>query len=167
MRDRLGTFCVDDDLNVGAVHGEIAHRLGCDSLELTQQGWRPYLLRDDLVEVERMAANLKRHRLDEYRMCGIAKNRERLYVRLQPYLLATVPKPMMGGGILLDMWESPRTYFFATAVGRRHRLCRTSRERSRFCVLFRSPRRRVRPDRRRPLDWMSTIVACQLAACLV
>lgn len=159
MRGRLGTFCIDDELNVRAVHGDIAHRLGCDSFELNQQGWRPYLLPDDMPEAERLAADLKARRFDEYRVCAIAKSRERLYLRLQPYLMAAGRKPVLGGGIFLEMWESPRKFFVGSPIGRRRRAASLSRERT-CCVLVRQARRRFRHDRRHPRHrWVSLLIA--------
>lgn len=166
MRSQLGTFSIDDELNVGAVHGEISHRLGCDSNELNQQGWRPYLLPDDLREMQRMAVNLKVQRLDTYRVCAVAKNQERLYLRLQPYLMTRAPRPTLGGAIVLEAWESPRRFFPVGSPASSRRTARMSLERRR--AMSRWPFRRVRSDRRHThQNWIRGLVGQWLAAVVI
>lgn len=106
---RVTAFQCDASLRIARIEGDIAARLGCESTELYEHLWYPFLHKEDWPIVDGMGAALAASRPDRYHLRAVSRSGEQLGLTICTFV-AVGPSPTIGGSISLVSWESPRHY---------------------------------------------------------
>jgi hypothetical protein len=102
-------FHCDASLHIARIEGAISDRLECDTSELHEHLWYPFLHRDDWPVVERMGVALAASRPDRYHLRAVSRSGDRLGLTICTFVRVG-HSPAIGGSISLVSCDSSRHY---------------------------------------------------------